>query len=241
MPTKSPFSDPRVPPPYEGIQINFCKNMECSHFGSPASTEKQPRGPGANERPNDGYILGSKDGFRTLLICKSCRQYSTLKSNKAIQKEYTRFAAYLDDPPPLKSCPNKECLNHAVDVSIGSSPYQWFGVTSTDSRRYRCKACGRTFSFSKRAKARQRLAHKNRTFFKLLVNKEPLKRICEVLDIGMPTVYRKIDFLHAQCLAFAASRERQLATLALHRLYISTDARNTPLTGSTPATSATLS
>jgi hypothetical protein len=40
------------------IQVNFCKNVECGHFGQPASPEKQPRGPGANERPNDGYILG---------------------------------------------------------------------------------------------------------------------------------------------------------------------------------------
>ena len=56
--------DSRVPPPFEGIQVNFCKNVECGHFGKPASPDKQPRGPGARERPNDGYILASKDGYR---------------------------------------------------------------------------------------------------------------------------------------------------------------------------------
>ncbi len=67
-------SDPRVPPPHEEIQVNFCKNVECGHFGEPARPEKQPRGSKVHELPNDGYILGSKDGFRVRLICKACRR-----------------------------------------------------------------------------------------------------------------------------------------------------------------------
>ena len=51
-----PGGNPRVPPPYEGIQVNFCKNVECGHFGRPASPERQPRGPGARERENDRWL-----------------------------------------------------------------------------------------------------------------------------------------------------------------------------------------
>ncbi len=45
-----PGGNPRVPPPYEGIQVNFCKNVECGHFGRPASPRrtwygKQPYDP----------------------------------------------------------------------------------------------------------------------------------------------------------------------------------------------------
>jgi hypothetical protein len=39
----------------------------------------------------------------------------------------------------------------------------------------------------------------------------------------MSTLYRKIDFIHRQCIAFAAERERHLATMALSRLYIGVD------------------
>ena len=39
----------------------------------------------------------------------------------------------------------------------------------------------------------------------------------------MPTLYRKIDFIHRQCLSFAAQRERNLPTLPLARLYIGVD------------------
>ena len=77
-----PAELPRVPPPFEGIQVNFCKNFDCGHFGSPASTEKQPRGPGAASRPNDGYTIDVEGNFRRLLVCRSCGQGTMFKSNQ---------------------------------------------------------------------------------------------------------------------------------------------------------------
>ncbi len=73
---------------------------------------------------------------------------------------------------------------------------------------------------------RQRKRHKNEIIFKLLVNKAPLKRICEVVGISPQTVYDKINFLHHQCLAFVADRERMLAgEFRRRRLYISVDSQ----------------
>jgi hypothetical protein len=51
-----PGGNPRVPPPYEGIQVNFCKNVECGHFCRPASPERQPRGP---DRSGRGDLLSA--------------------------------------------------------------------------------------------------------------------------------------------------------------------------------------
>jgi hypothetical protein len=62
--------------------------------------------------------------------------------------------------------------------------------------------------------------------FKLLVNKMPLKRICETASITMDTLYRKINFIHKQCLSFAASYERLLPQMNIHRLYLSVDRQN---------------
>ncbi|MGC9976121.1 MAG: hypothetical protein ABSC57_05320 [Syntrophales bacterium] len=39
----------------------------------------------------------------------------------------------------------------------------------------------------------------------------------------MPTFYRKIDFVHHQCIAFAAERERNLPTMPIARLHIGVD------------------
>lgn len=223
LPTKKSFSTLRVPPPIAGIQVNFCKNMDCSHFGVPASHIRQKRGPG--ELSADGYIIGQKKGQRVRIKCKRCNQYSTLKSNQGVFEEMVRLSAYLDLNVVVECCPDEGCCNYGVDVSEGKPFYQKFGVTDTGSRRYRCKGCSKTFSISARPTARQRVAYKNKMIMKLLMNKEPLGRICEVADVSMRTVYRKIDFIHAQCLAFIADRERKLLLggFSIPRLYLASD------------------
>jgi hypothetical protein len=57
------------------------------------------------------------------------------------------------------------------------------------------------------------------------MNKMPFKRICEAAGIGsMNALYWKIDFIHQQCLAFAAAREKKLLEdMPIRRLYIGTD------------------
>lgn len=198
--------------------------MECRHFGSPASVEKQPRGPGAGNKPNDGYILGAKDsGFRTRIICKACGQHSALKSNQAVIEEANRLGEYLNVAPLQVSCPDSACANHLFIVATHPKLYSRFGKTAAGTNRYRCKLCKKTFSEPSKPTDKQRVAYKNKTLFKLLVNKAPLKRIREILDISGPTLYRKIDLIHAQCLAFAASRERQLEHMQIPRLYIASD------------------
>lgn len=56
------------------------------------------------------------------------------------------------------------------------------------------------------------------------MNKTPLRRICEVADIGPEGLYGKVDFLYEQTKAFAANREKHLLEgMAIKRLYLSTD------------------
>ena len=68
------------------------------------------------------------------------------------------------------------------------------------------------------------MPHKNRGIFLDLMNKAPFNRICEKHSINIGTVYRKLDFIHQQCQAFVADRERRLADgLEIPRLYLATD------------------
>jgi hypothetical protein len=57
----------------------------------------------------------------------------------------------------------------------------------------------------------------------MLVNKSPLKRIAAMANLTMDTVYRKIDFIHKQCLLFAGDRERHLLKMTLPTRYIAVD------------------
>lgn len=214
--------DERIPLEIGKIQVNFCKNPQCKNFGTPASTTKQPRGPSAAKRGRDTYtVVGSGRGT-PMLRCSFCGQYPTIKSNKAIHEERSRFWKFLDTIP-LPTCPNQDCLNHNIDIRKGKTLYQSFGQTKAGSKRHRCKACGKTFITASSPTVRHRKPHKNAAIFRLIVNKVPFRRICEIEGITMSTLYRKINFIHQQCTKFAAGRERNLPAMSISRLYIGVD------------------
>ena len=214
----------RIPEPSGDIQVNFCKNPKCPNFGVPASPDKQPRGPGAADKNRDSYTISGSKGsarFSPSLKCNTCNESPPLKSNRAIAEELQRMSLYLSEKPT--TCPNSKCTNHQLDVKAGKAYYSFFGKTKSGSQRYMCKSCQTTFSVGS-STIRQRLPHKNIEVFRLLVNKMPLKRICEAADISMPSLYDKIDFIHKQCLAFVGNREgKLLGSMPLRRLYIGVD------------------
>lgn len=214
----SPAIKPRIPPEIGGIQVNFCKNPDCSNFGIPAS--QVPKKEKGVKRDNYSIVAAGKNS--PILKCHGCGEYPPLKSNSGIHEELDRLSDYLA-PPIEPCCPNETCENHFVGISTGKANYSSFGKTKNGSKRYRCKACHKTFSVGS-STLRQKQPHKNRQIFSLLMNKMPFKRICEVADIQMPSVYAKIDFLRKQCLAFSGSRERKLLDgTPIRRLYISVD------------------
>jgi transposase-like protein len=214
----------RIPVPVEDVQVNFCKNPACLNFGVPASQEKQPRGQYSKDKERDTYTIVSGNKAKTIVLkCNLCGEHPTIKSNQAIFEEVERLSKYLLDAPAVVSCPNPNCPNHVVPISTPKS-YAFFGKTRAGSQRYRCSLCHKVFSVGKPT-VRQKKPHKNATVFKLLMNKVPFARICEVAGLGsMNALYWKIDFLHKQCLAFAASKERKLLEgFRIKRLYIGTD------------------
>lgn len=133
------------------------------------------------------------------------------------------MAAYLS-PARAVCCHNNACANHTDQVPVGTAgAYASFGKTAIGNSRWRCTVCGKTFSQNTKATARQREHDKNKSIFKLLVNKMPVRRIIEVADIHPKTFYHRLVFLHRQCQAFAAHREHALANLPIRRLYIGVD------------------
>ncbi len=146
-----------------------------------------------------------------------------MKSNLGITEEVERMSSYLLAPNAV-CCRNTACINHTNQVPVGTvGAYASFGKTAIGNSRWRCSVCGKTFSHNMKSTARQREHHKNKTIFKLLVNKMPVRRIIEVADIHPKTFYQRLDFLHRQCQVFAAHRERALASLPISRLYLGVD------------------
>lgn len=215
-----PAPAPRIPAEVDGIQINFCKTPGCANFGIPDDPKVAKWAKGAGN-PARYALVGAGKAYPHLQ-CKACSVSFPIKSNKGVAEELARLR---DEGTPSDGacCPNEACENHGNPVSLGKLFYSAFGKTAIGSLRWKCKACGKTFSEAQSSTTRQRDSHKNKTIFTLLVNKMPMRRICEAVDIGPKALYGKIDFIYRQCLAYAAERERQLAELPIKRLYIGVD------------------
>lgn len=207
----------RIPEEAGGIQINFCKNPACVNFGIPAE-QQATRGPGSANR----YTIGASGAQVPQMRCNHCNEWFPVKSNQGILEEVERMGAQLggkDDP----CCPNEACANHEIPVGFGKLFYSAFGKTAIGSPRWKCKACGKTFSAPKKSTHRQRESHKNREVFAMLAAHMPLRRIIEITGINPRSIYTKIDFIHRQCVAFAAAREARLPSMAFDRMRVSVD------------------
>ena len=216
----------RIPESFNSVQVNFCKNPMCTNFGIPAResikgiklTPKTKEN--AGKRSRDNYtVTGDKN-----LRCHGCGAEFPMKSNKGIYEEYARICEYLTPKPVVeKSCRTKECVNYGVAVSSGTKFYYRDGKRKSLAQRYKCRECGCIVTVNLDPTASQKKRDVNTLIFKLLVNKMPLQRICEVTEISMPTLYSKMDFIYNQCRAFAGRQESRLRDLHLDRLQISID------------------
>lgn len=196
---------PRVPPVCDQLQTNTCRNPKCENFGRwPSQNVKR-----GSRKSSDVYrIIGGWGGAR-MLWCKSCGQSLTLKSNQAIVEEFNRlWSPHV--PPSGPTCRNGNCVNNSRPLTTYPDEYQAFGNTTAGSKRYRCKQCGSTFSVGRRATLRQRFPKKNELILRALINKAPMRRICEIADIRPAVLYNRLKFFRRQCDAFGLAMERPL-------------------------------
>ena len=223
---------PRIPFPFEGIQVNGCRNPTCENFLT-LSLIKNIDGceggiPEAFQRGGGSYRLSGRGKAKASLICEICSKKkalgedvnavsTALKSNQAVHEELSRISSHLD--PKSIICPNSKCSSNMDKKPISVKKN---GKTTSGNQRYICLHCRKSFCGKPKARKHSK-PHLNRLLFKLLVNKQPINRIADVLDISEKTVYDKIRFIHRQCLSFVSERERRLESRVFERFYLSTD------------------
>lgn len=213
----------RAPGPFEGLNVNFCKNPKCANFGVPETPHRKKLAAGAAPQPGDYSLVAAGKG-KPQLKCLLCGEIMPMRSNQGIIEELTRVMTYLggtDDP----ACQNEACTLFTVPLSLAGSQYVQRGKTAAGTQRYRCNACKKTFSGAGKSTKKQRMPHKNRDVFALLISKMPIRRMAWYTGLDRQSLYGKIDFIHRQCLAFSGERERSLldGSLELPKLYLSTD------------------
>lgn len=155
----------RIPPPHEGLQVNSCRNPECSNFGVEALaqvTRGRPKA-GSAGAGTDLYTLSGHKGITpdSFLKCRACNRTLSIKSNRAIAEELERISMYRHPRPLEDVCRTSGCENGLYSVTDHPDRYASQGARGK-SHRYRCKSCKKTFSVSQAAHLRQRAPHENR-------------------------------------------------------------------------------
>ena len=208
-----------IPDACKHIEVNFCKTPGCENFGVPPRKGPIINGPGT--KGQDRYKVAGHGKGTSALICAACGKGTRLKNNLAVHEEFERQSAYLFVPHPL-SCPDASCINHRPTRESLKTAFRKYGKTKSGSDRWQCRECKKTFALGKPTVGHKK-PHINIRAFELIVNKVPLNRMAEILDVSYSTLYGKIDFIYEQCRLFAASREAQLRQMEFKRLYLSTD------------------
>lgn len=169
------------------------------------------------------YLLTAGGRKQPLITCHMCQQSTVLYSNLAIAQEVERFN------PDLRRITSASCSHHgcsSAGYSVGQNPHLYYmhGTTRSGEPRYRCKECGRTFSCGAPIR-KQRRPELNREVLSLVVNKVPMRRICEVLNIHPATLYNKIGYLSEVATQLTLKYEAKLASGEVRpsRAYISVD------------------
>ncbi len=144
-------------------------------------------------------------------------------SNEAITHERDRYLQALA-MPLSGSCPKESCESHQRPVDTYPDRYVRFGSTARGSQRYRCRSCASTFTIAPRVGRRLRRPDTSVLVFRLLMNKSPMRRICEVADIHPKTLYQRIGLIHAQTQRVAAMHERRLLDgLMIEHMHLAVD------------------
>lgn len=142
-------------------------------------------------------------------MCMACADQFRLISNVGVREELERFLARLI-PSSSASCPVESCENHGQDVHITSGCYVRYGQTPKGAQRYQCLRCQKTFSVSVHIGRQLRQPEKTNLIFSLLMNKSPMRRICEVADVNPVTLYQRIDLIYKKCVRIAQKYETPL-------------------------------
>jgi len=212
----------KAPALFDGINVNFCKNPKCANFGVPETPNRGKRPKGAQSKPGDYNLVASGKG-KPILKCMLCGESMPMRSNQGIHEELSRVMGYLaatDEP----SCPTENCAMFSVPASLAAGNYVQRGKTAAGTQRYRCNACKKTFSGAGKSTKRQRMPHKNRDVFGLIISQMAIRKLAWFTQLDRKTVYSKMAFVYRQCQAFSADRERKLLEgFELPKLYLSTD------------------
>lgn len=215
------------------IQYNFCINPFCKWFGLP-----QTRFTSAKGKPYRYKIVG-QSGHKSIQcncdpihpnrgITHNC--YSTPYSNWSVAQEIARLKRIetIRDVEPEYQFHKETCIYQDETPFDRPELFKKDGKSKTGTQRWKCKECNKRTDLMPSRKNTTSYNQKRNDilpmFTKLLLNKMPVSRTIDVLDIGVKTYYSKLEWVYRRCLEFLERHEQApLRNKSFGTVWLNTD------------------
>ena len=218
------------------IQLNSCANPYCKWFGMQQERfESVKHKPyryklTGNPKDNEQRVTCNPDPVRPEVGYMTWNCKSTTYSNWSAAEEIARLATIrsVQDLEAEYSFHRELCVNEHMTPFAHPKEFYKRGKSTSNSQKWQCKACKKitnvlpkqreSFSYHQQ---RNDVLH---SFALALVNRTPVKRTCEMLQIGSNTYYSKLEWLYRRCLEFLERHEtNKLANMNFDNLWLNTD------------------
>jgi transposase-like protein len=212
------------------IQYNFCTNPFCKWCGQEQATLK-----GKSKR----YKLSGTKSKKSL-VCNpdtihpdrgmtlNCNSITV--SNWSVAEEISRLIRInqTQEIEPEYNFHKDGCTERHLTPFETPDRFYKQGKTLNNSQRWQCKVCKKKTSILPNRRQSTTYRQKRNDilpmFAKLLLNKMPISRTCDILEIGIGTYYQKLEWLYRCCLEFLEKYETtSLANMSFKEMWLNTD------------------
>ena len=200
------------------IQYNFCTNPFCKWHGLP-----QVRFTNVKSKPSRYKLQGSSHSktikcnpdpiHPTKGMALDC--HTVPLSNWSIGLEIERLARIetIKDWEPVYQFHKEGCHQSDKNPVEHSEFFYKQGKSKVGGQCWQCKSCKKKTNMLPSSK-QSTTYHQQRNdilpmFTKLLLNKTPVSRTIDVLEIGVKTYYSKLEWVYRKCLEFLERYEKK--------------------------------
>jgi transposase-like protein len=202
------------------IQYNHCDDPFCKWFGL-----DQERFFSVKNKPSRYKLTGSSAHDSRKITCNRDPIQSQIGitwdcdthpvSNWSIAEEIKRLATIesVKDWEPEYIFHKENCGTDNLNPFEHQRAFYKQGKSTGKSQRWQCKVCKKfTNVLPMREETTNYYQQRNDIipmFIKLLLNRTPVKRTCEILQIGSETYYNKLEWMYRRCLEFMERHEEK--------------------------------
>lgn len=202
------------------IQYNFCTNPFCKWYGLTQTKFSSVKG-----KPSRYRLVGSTKSNSKKIKCNpdpinptrgmtlDCHNVPLSNWSVALEIERLIRIETIKDWEPEYQFHKIDCAQSDKNLTEHPEYFYKQGKSKVGGQCWQCKTCKKKTNLLPSSK-QSTTYHQQRNdilpmFTRLLLNKTPVSRTIDVLEIGVKTYYSKLEWVYRKCLEFLERHERK--------------------------------